>query len=170
VRRYGAERARLENFIPVDILSLAPRDDFFQPRSWRVAGGWRRSFLRDGAEPLVPGIDGGAGSSWSLAGGRALAYAMAEAGLRAHHSLEHGYGIGAGARLGALVDLGARWRMHAYASGLDYFLGEPDQPRRLGLESRFSLGRNLALRADLGTERQAGRRFGSGSISLMAYF
>ena len=32
-----------------------------------------------------------------------------------------------------MVDLTARWRANAYASGFNYFLGENDQPRRIGL-------------------------------------
>lgn len=170
LRHYEDGGTRVERFVPVDILSLAPRDDFFQPRSWRVAGGWRRAFLRDGSEPLVAGLDGGAGAAWSNRGGGRRFYAMAEAAIRAHHNLEHGYSIGAGARFGAMVDPAPRWRMHAYASGLSYFLGESDAPRSLGLQSRFALGRDSALRLDLERRREAARHFGSGSISLQLYF
>jgi len=167
-RHYNNGATRVERFVPVDILSIAPRDEFFQPRSWRVAGGWRRSFIGDGAEPLVGFLDGGIGAAWG--GARSLYYAMGEAALRQHHNLEHGYGIGAGARAGALVDPAPRWRMHAYASGLNYFLGEADQPRALGLQTRFAVGRNSALRLDLERRREAGRQFNSASLSLQLYF
>ncbi|HYR35947.1 MAG TPA: DUF4105 domain-containing protein, partial [Burkholderiales bacterium] len=169
-RHYNDGGTRVERFVPVDILSLAPRDDFFQPRSWRVAGGWRRSFLGDGSEPLVGFLDGGAGAAWSGRGGHSMFYGLAEAAIRAHHNLEHGYGIGAGARLGALVDPAPRWRLNAYATGLNYFLGEADQPRSLGLQSRFTLGRDSALRLDLERRREAGRRFNNASFSLQLYF
>ena len=170
LRHYEAGGTRIERFVPVDILSLAPRDDFFQPRSWRVAGGWRRSFLRDGSEPLVADLNGGAGASWSTRGGRSMFYGLAEAAIRAHHNLEHGYGVGAGARFGALLDPAPRWRMHAYASGLNYFLGENDAPRSLGLQTRFALGRDSALRLDVERRREAGRHFDSASLSLQLYF
>ncbi len=170
LRRYGADRPRLESFTPVDIFSVAPRDEFFQPRSWRVSGGWQRSFVRDGKEVMIPGIDGGAGSAWSSERRDVLAYAMAETGLRVHHELDGGYSFGAGARLGALIDASARWRIHAYASGLNDFLGEADRPRRLGLMQRFALTRDVALRLDLSAAREGNRRFGDGALSLLLYF
>jgi hypothetical protein len=168
-RHYNHGATRVERFVPVDILSLAPRDDFFQPRSWRVSGGWRRAFLKDGSEPLVASLDGGAGAAWSTRG-RALFYALGESALRAHRSLEHGYGVGAGARLGALVDPAPGWRLHAYASGINYFLGESEQPRALGLQQRFAVGRDSALRLDLERRREGGRHFNSASLSLQLYF
>jgi len=62
-RHYAEDGTRLERFIPVDILSLAPRDDFFQPRSWRLAAGWQRMFTKSGAEPLAAGAEGGIGGA-----------------------------------------------------------------------------------------------------------
>ena len=168
-RHYDDRATRVERFVPVDILSLAPRDDFFQPRSWRVAGGWHRSFLKDGSEPLVASLDGGAGAAWSSRG-HALFYTLGEAAMRAHHNLEHGYGIGAGGRVGALVDPAPRWRLHAYASGINYFLGESGEPRALGLQQRFAVGRDSALRLDLERRREGGRHFDSASLSLQLYF
>ena len=163
---YGA--TRLERFLPADILSLAPRDDFFQPRSWRVSGGWRRSFLADGTERLVPGLDGGAGAAWG--GERGLLYVMGEAGARVHHELEHGYDIGVGGRAGALFDPAPRWRVHVHASGLNYFAGERDTPRSIALEQRLALGRDSALRFELGRSREADRHSSTGSLSLQLYF
>ena len=90
--------------------------------------------------------------------------------MRAHHNLEHGYGIGAGGRVGALVDPAPRWRLHAYASGINYFLGESEQPRALGLQQRFAVGRDRALRLDVERRREGGRHFDSASLSLQLYF
>ena len=166
-RHYNDAATRVERFVPVDILSLAPRDEFFQPRSWRVAGGWRRSFIGNGSEPLVGFLDGGIGGGWATRS--TLFYGLAEAALRQHHDLEDGYGIGAGARVGALVDPAPRLRLHAYASGLNYFLGEADQPRALGLQTRFAVSRDSALRLDAERRREAGRHFNSLSVSLQLY-
>jgi Domain of unknown function (DUF4105) len=168
IRHFEDGATRLERLTPVDIVSLAPRDEFFQPRSWRIGGGWERMFLRDGREPLVGHVDGGAGATWG--NDRALLYAMGEAAFRLHHELEHGYGVGAGARAGALVDLTPRLRIHAYASGLDYFAGEHDTPRAATLQARYGLGRDSALRANLERRREAGREFTTTSISLQFYY
>ena len=169
VRHYNDGHARLERFVPADILSLAPRDDFFQPRSWRISGGWHRSFVRNGSEPLLAFLDGGAGAAWSDRGGHTLFYGLAEAALRVNRELDGGYGVGAGARVGALADFTARWRVNAYASGVNYFLGESDQPRTVGLQQRFTLGRDSALRFDVERRREAGRQFNSGTLSLQLY-
>jgi hypothetical protein len=169
-RHYADGGTRLEQFIPVDIVSLAPRDDFFQPRSWRVAGGWRRSFVQNGKEPLVAGLDGGAGATWESRGHRALLYALGEAALRVHHELDNGHSIGAGARIGALADPAPRWRINAYASGIRQFLGERDTPASIGVQNRVALGRDTALRIDFARTREADRRFNAGSLSLQIYF
>ena len=167
VRRYEGT-VRLEQFIPVDILSLSPRDDFFQPLSWRVAGGWKRSFVANGSEPLVPGLDGGAGATWKT--GRLMLYGLGEAALRVHHELEGAYSIGAGARFGVLADPAPRWRVHAYVAGINQFLGERDTPRSLGVQQRVTLGRDTSLRFEFARMREADRRFSAGSISLQVYF
>ena len=170
VRHYQGGTTRLEQFIPVDILSLSPRDDFFQPLSWRIAGGWKRSFVANGAEPLVPGIDGGAGMTWKTRGGRAMVYGLGEAALRTHHELDGGHSIGGGARFGVLADPTPRWRVHAYAAGINQFVGERDTPRSIGVQHRVALGRDTALRIDFARLREADRRFSAGSISLQVYF
>jgi hypothetical protein len=170
VRHYDEqETTRVEDLAIINILSLSPRDDFFQPWSWRIAGGWRREFLADGAEPLVGALDGGAGGAWSAAGGRALVYAMADGAARQHHQLEQGYSLGAGGRMGAYFDATSRWRVHGYARALDYFLGDHDTPRALGLESRLTLARDLALRLDLSRSREHGRLFNTAAVLILWY-
>jgi hypothetical protein len=169
LRDYREGSAQLESFTPIDIVSLSPRDEFFQSPSWHVAAGWRRAFVRDGERPLATAADGGVGAAWSAMNERALFYVFLDAGTRLHSKLDDGYALGAGGRLGTLMDVSPRWRMHAYARVLSYFLGEEDRPRSIGLEQRVSLGRDLALRFDLARNREAGRSFNSGSLSVLIY-
>lgn len=168
-RRYEGASARIESFIPVNIFSLSPRDEFVQRKSWRVAAGWQRSMTRSGAEPLAVAADGGLGGAWR-AGRVARVYASAEGAARAHEQFEKGYSLGLGARIGALVDPAPRWRVHAYAQQLGSVAGERVDPGALVLEQRFSLTRDLALRFDLSHQNEAGRSFDSGSLSLHIYF
>ena len=168
-RRYEGASARIESFIPVNIFSLSPRDEFVQRKSWRVAAGWQRSMTRSGAEPLAVAADGGLGGAWR-AGRVARVYASAEGAARAHEQFEKGYSLGLGARIGALVDPAPRWRVHAYAQQLGSVAGERVDPGALVLEQRFSLTRDLALRFDLSNQNEAGRSFDSGSLSLQIYF
>ena len=168
-RRYERDDARVESFIPVEIFSLSPRDEFFQPRSGRLAFGWQRAFTRSGAEPLAFGAEGGVGGAWQP-GKRTRFYATAEGAGRAHDAFEKGYTLGVGARLGALIDPAPRWRVHAYGQQLGSLAGERDDPGALVLEQRFSMTRDAALRLDLSRQREAGRTFNSGSFSLQVYF
>ena len=69
-----------------------------------------------------------------------------------------------------MIDPLPGWRLHAYAQQLGSFLGERSDPGALVLEQRISLTRDLALRLDVAAQREAGRSFDSGSISLQAYF
>lgn len=168
-RRYEGASARIESFIPVNIFSLSPRDEFVQRKSWRVAAGWQRSMTRSGAEPLAVAADGGLGGAWR-AGRVARIYASAEGAARAHEQFEKGYTLGLGARIGALVDPAPRWRVHAYAQQLGSVAGERVDPGALALEQRFSLTRDLALRFDLSHQNEAGRSFDSVLLSLHVYF
>lgn len=169
LRRYEDERVRLERLTPLDMFSVAPRDDFFQPMSWRISAGWRRKPVENGTEPLALDVNGGVGGAWN-AGTRVLAYALGEGAGRAHRDLRHGYSIGAGARLGALVDPAPRWRVHAHLQGSASLLGERDAPREFGLEQRLSITRDVAVRMDLSRRREARIQRNEASLSLLLYF
>lgn len=168
VRRYERLGTRVESFTPIDIFSAAPRDEFLHPKSWGLSAGWRRLRIDEGREPLAAVADGAVGGSWSAPGG--LVYVMAQASARQHHDLERGYALGAGARVGALLDPLPRFRVHAYAQGLDMFAGERDRPGSIGLQARWTLARDAALKLDLSRSREAGQTFGSGLLSLHLYF
>jgi hypothetical protein len=87
-----------------------------------------------------------------------------------HHAFEDSFTLGAGVRVGALVDPASRWRIHAYVQQLGSLAGERTDPGALVLEQRFSLTRDTALRLDLAHQNEAGRNFNSGSLSLQIYF
>jgi hypothetical protein len=169
LRHYDTEGTRVERLVPLDMFSVAPRSDFFKPTSWRISAGWRRALAQNGREPLALDVNGGVGTAWN-AGDRALVYALAEGATRVHHDLEHGYSVGAGARLGALVDAAAGWRIHGYVQGLAPVLGERDSPRAFGLEQRLSLKRDVALRLDLSRRRESRTDRNAASLSLLLYF
>jgi hypothetical protein len=170
LRRYESTRTRVERFVPAEILSLSPRDTFFQSRSWRIAAGWQRMFAADGREPLAFAVDGAAGGTWSSAGGTALAYLLLDGSVRAHGSLDGGYALGTGASVGLLYDATPSWRLHGYARGMRYFLGQRDTPGELGLQQRLTLARDLALRLDLSRRHELDRSFNSATASVQIHF
>jgi hypothetical protein len=170
LRHYDSSATRVEKFTPVNILSLTPRDDFFQSMSWKIAAGWQRMRTPDGSEPLAFSLDGGAGGAWSNKSNTALGYALFDSSARLNRSLVNGYALGAGASVGGLFDFSPRWRMHGYARSLRYFLGQRDTPLTLGLEQRIALGSDSALRVDVARNRELQRTYNSGSVSMLFYF
>ena len=164
----GATRG--EKFTPISIISLTPRDDFFQSMSWKIASGWQRVHAANGNEPLAFAVDGGAGGSWSNENSTALWYALFDGSLRLNSDLASGYALGAGTSIGGLFDINPRWRMHGYARGMRYFPGQRDTPLTLGLEQRVSMARDLALRLDFARSRELERSFNSGLVSMLFYF
>lgn len=170
LRHYDSSATEVERFIPVNIFSLTPRDDFFHPLSWTISAGWQRVRASNGSMPLVFSLDGGAGGAWSNDRDTALWYALLDSSSRIGSDLENGYALGAGARTGALFDISPLWRVHGYLRGMRYFLGQRDSPLMLGLEQRISLSRDLALRIDSSRNRELQRTYNNGSVSLLWYF
>ncbi len=170
LRHYDSQATRVERFVPVDIVSLGPRDDFFHPWSWRVAAGWNRVRAAAGGEPLAFTLDGGGGGAWGSEARHGMFYALAEGSVHAHRALEDGYALGAGASAGAIIDVTPRWRVHAYLRGTRYFAGQRDTPWSFGIEQRYTLGHDVALRLDLARRRELGHRYNFGSAMLHFYF
>jgi len=56
---------RLYQLDLVDIFSLTPRDEFFNPLSWKVNTGFEKQ-LTDNKDQLVYQLSGGAGGSWEI--------------------------------------------------------------------------------------------------------
>lgn len=170
LRHYDYGAARVEEFTPVKILSLAPRDNFFQPMSWKIETGWQRAHIANGSEPLAFALNGGAGGAWSNQRDTALWYALFEGGLRIKGDMANGYALGAGSSVGGLFDFNPIWRVHGFARGLRYFSGQRDTPLVVGLEQRIALDRDLALRVDFARNRELHRAYNTGSMSMMFYF
>lgn len=161
---------RVENFTPINILSMSPRNDFFQAMSWKIAAGWQRVRGPNGNEPLAFSLDGGAGASWSNPGNTALWYAFVDNSARYSSGLLNSYALGMGASTGVLYDMTPSWRLHPYVRGMRYFLGQTDTPWSYGLEQRIALGRDLALRVDLRRNREMNWVYNSGMLSMLFYF
>ena len=165
--------ARVEDFTPLRIVSISPRNDFFQPLSWKIDTGWSRRRLADGSEPLVFSVHGGSGLAWNLPDmqrSSSLVYAFLESTLQADTRLEKNYALGIGPRIGALVDLTARWRAEAYAYEQSFFAGDTDTNWSVGLRQRYTLDRDWALRLDVSRERQEKQSWNTVLLSLHWYF
>jgi uncharacterized protein DUF4105 len=174
IRDYSGDvGARVEDFTPLRIVSVAPRNAFFNPLSWKIDVGWSRRRLANGAEPLVFGVHGGPGLAWTVPDtlrSSTLVYAFLDSTLQADTRLEKNYAVGAGPGVGALIDLTGRWRAEPYARVQWFFAGDTDTAWNAGLRQRYTLDRDWALRLDVSRERQEKQSWNTVLLSLHHYF
>lgn len=164
---------RVEEFRPLDIFSLSPRNDFFNPVSWKINVGWTRKRFPDGAYPLVFRLHGGPGLAWVAPesfGDNAVYYGFLEAALDADSRFQSNYTLGAGPAIGLLTDITERWGVHLQARSLRYGLGDDHWARELVLEQRYALARQSALRLNLSRKQEFRDYWNSGQLSLYFYF
>jgi hypothetical protein len=169
----GDDGLRLEEFTPLNIVSLSPRDDFFIPTSWKVSFGWTRKHFSNDHEPLVFRVSGGPGLAFNLPGtheGKSVYYGFLETALDVGQRFDGGYALGAGPVAGWLTDISDRWRVNLYARSLRYGLGEAHNARELTLEQRYSLSRQSALRLGLHRKQEFQDYWNAAEISLQYYY
>jgi hypothetical protein len=174
VRDYGnGIDARVEDFTPLSIVSISPRNEFFQPLSWKIDTGWARRRIASGAEPLVFGVHGGPGLAWTVPDtlrSSTMVYVFLESTLQLDTRLENNYALGIGPSVGALIDLTERWRAEPYAREQSFFAGDTDTAWTAGLRQRYTLDRDWALHLDLSRERQEKQSWNTLLLSLHHYF
>jgi hypothetical protein len=142
----------------IEIRSLAPRDELFDPISWKLRTGMatRRmpsSVVDDLRESKLWRSHGGAGLSarpWK----NILAYAFLDGTFDVSGKLEDGYALGAGASVGLYLGHDEdRWRGHLFARATRFFAGDTRTALQVGLEQRLRLTRSHALRLHVVGER-----------------
>jgi hypothetical protein len=169
----GDDGVRLEHFIPLDMVSLTPRDEFFRPVSWKVNFGWIREHFSTDDEPLVFRASGGPGLAYNIPGsydGHSVYYGYFETALDVGKQFERGYALGAGPRVGWLTDLSDRWRFNLYARSLRYGLGDAHNAREVVLEQRVALTRQSAVCLELSRKQEFQNYWNGGEFSLQIYF
>jgi hypothetical protein len=154
VRRYADGATRLEQMQLLDAVSLTPRDEFVDAVSWSAGMGWKRRRLRDGSEPLVFGMHGGPGLTVERGG--SLIYGLVDVAAEIEGKLRRGYAIGAGPAAGWIADITPAWRVMLEARAIRFVAGEERDAWSGTIRQRVVLGRNAALRVDVGCEREFG--------------
>lgn len=163
------ERWQVERLDVVEIWSLAPRNRFLRPVSWKVGGGLVRDHLltEDGA--LTGVFHGGAGLGYALdARERVLVYGLLDGQLAASRHLEDGLRLGVGPRFG-LVFAGMRSALHATMAARDYH-DDSGTRQELRIEQSLSLSPAFALRLRVDYLRQDGRYHRERALTAHWYF
>jgi hypothetical protein len=168
--RYHPEKDRLslQRLRLVDIVSLAPRDEFFTPFSWKVQGGLERRLLKGVDDRLLFRINTGGGFTWRLPRG-GMYYALLEGDLTAGDRLRDKAIIGLGASAGVLVRPAAAWQVHLRGETFAYG-PERQHAWRLSLEQGVALGRSWSLQLRGIWEGTQGTERGEVSLGLSRYF
>lgn len=136
----------LEKFSIVDVFSVAPRNFFFKPFSWKVRFGFQQYDLLERHNHLTGFINTGTGVAYDLPG-LGLAYAMLDIEAMAGGDFVDHYAVGAGPSVGLIRSGGDRWKTVAKARGMYYASGEsfPGYDVTLSQILLFGVWQNVSL-------------------------
>jgi len=160
---------QLDNFDFIDIVSLTPRDEFFQPISWKVKTGFERRILADDDDHLIYRLNPGGGFAWQndLLG---LYFVMAEADLNVGRSLEENYALGIGGSAGFIRMLTDSWKLHVFVRDIYYGAGDTTNTIEAGLLQNFAITANTSVGASVSYSRSHGSDQTEAKVSFNLFF
>jgi hypothetical protein len=161
-------RVQLQTLYPVNIISLAPRDRFFQPLSWKVNGGLDRKPFADGHDSPFLRLNTGGGLSWEVVN-KGFAYLFADADLNLSDRFPNKAAVGAGPSAGFLINLSGAWKAHLNGIALFYAV-ENHQYYRFSLDQRLTLSRGTGIELRTEWERSFDHDRSEASLSWVWYF
>lgn len=165
----GEDSVRLENASVIDIASLAPRNPFIKPISWRVhVGAGRKRFSQDN-DALVGRLMGGIGLTYEPVG-RTLVAGFLDGALEVSGQFEGDYALGAGPGVDIATDVSERWRINLSARSLFLFAGDDHTAYELTLGQRVRLSKQSALRVEISRKSEFDNAWTSGQVAWQLYF
>lgn len=156
---------QLQRFDVLEITSLAPRDRFFTPWSWRVNTGLERQWT-GGDDVLTTQVNAGMGGTWAALEALSL-HALLTGRIEHNHDLDRELDFAPGIALGARLQGGRSVTLlsvdhYRFTDGVDRTL--------LALRHNFALGSNLGLRLNLERAVTDTDRVDEVGVSLRYYF
>lgn len=173
LRHYDDSSVRVEEFMPLDIYSLSPSNDYFHSISWKANAGWSRKRFAADKEPLVTRLNGGAGQTWELVPpeqGMAMMYAFVDATLEASDQYTGHYALGLGPALGIMGNPAHNWRMSAYARVQRFGMGDVHTTAEMTLLQRFTIGAQSSMRVELSRKQAFSLLWTDAQISWQQFF
>lgn len=152
VRWYpGDEKVRLQRLDLIDIVSLAPRDAFFRPVSWKVQTGFATRDFPGGVESLVYALNPGGGFAWKVSP-FGIVSLLAETDLAVSGRYDRSFAFGMGGSGGIARQVSDRWGVLARVRYVHGVLGDRERGRRftasLKVPVRLSRNRSLVLEGE----------------------
>lgn len=145
IRYYSdLEKVRLQSLDLVSIVSLAPRDRFYKPVSWKIETGFNRQLFLDGFERLLYNLNPGGG--FTFGNERLMSFFLLETDLQFSDHFRDNYMLGFGGSVGMLAHLGPKLKMKLDARQIEYFVGDEDfSSLAAGAALNWQLGINSSL-------------------------
>lgn len=141
IRTYPEQnRVRLERLDLVTVESLAPRDVFFQPFSWKVKTGMMQHPRRPNESAPVGYINTGSGMAWDRQWIPGLSFLMAEGRAQVGSTHPDSYAAGGGLSIGWMASFTPTWKILARGRVHWMFMGETyeDHEASIGTDLRFT--------------------------------
>lgn len=143
---------KLQNWDIVDIISLAPRDHFFKPLSWRVKTGFVRKNFDFNKENIVFHITPGFGLTYKndLLG---IFYTFLNGAIEIGGSYKKNYSHGIGLETGFIKQFLPLWKIMLAIEGTNYYLGDEYKAYKGVFEQTISLKQNHELKISFKREK-----------------
>jgi len=139
---------RIQEFIPLDIVSLSPQNSFLRPWSWKARAGWTRKGFSGEKEPLIFQLSGAGGMTRAVGAG-SFVYLLLTGKSEFSEDYDDWYALGAGPEGGLMLKLNRWSTVQLFAEGIRYFAGDEHTSYLWGVEQRISLTESTALRVRL---------------------
>jgi len=164
IRAYEDE-VQLQQLDIIDIFSLTPRNQFFQPLSWRVYSGLEQQLI-NGRDHLTGHVTAGAGLAykpWSHGYAYGLLMGRLEMNSQFSRNVEPALGISSG-----LLHHFSFGTAHLELSGEEFLNDE--YRHRVKFTQNFALQRNHAIRLSMLKQRQTNVEFTEAQLSYHYFF
>lgn len=147
--RYGAgsDGLYLKSLHILDIISIAPRDRFFKPVSWKINTGFDREMLHDRREHLIYRLNTGGGFSYASPFG-GIWYLLGELDINAGPEFSAFVAAAPGFSLGMTEQLSQSTKLFLTLSGFRYLAGDD----RTSVKAAAALNRRLTQNNSLSLE------------------
>jgi hypothetical protein len=163
------ERAELERFDLVDIMSTSSWDRFLHPVSWKADIGVARKHPAVSDSLLLGRFNGGIGISHDVSP-QTSAHAFAEGTVEVSDRFDYIVAPGVGPSIGVVHDFSGRWRTEVSFLWQFFFLREQRNDYEAVVGNRFTVTRQNIVGLDLAWKREFGNSFPGVKVYWQYYF
>ncbi|MDD2897739.1 MAG: DUF4105 domain-containing protein [Desulfuromonadaceae bacterium] len=143
----GSKNLYLNSLYILDIISIAPRDTFFKPVSWKINTGFDKELLHNRQEHLIYHLNSGGGFSYSTPF-EGIYYLFGELMIQAGHEFRAGITAAPGLSVGMVEQLSSSTKLLLGVAGYWYRSGED----RTSVKATVSLNQRLTQNNSLSLE------------------